>query len=177
MAVSSRPDATLRGVMRSEPIRRRRRLITRAMILNAARRLFREQGYPGTTLEMVATELGVTRAALYHWVANKETLLCEIHDEALDLLVERFQEIQEADLPPGEKLAEAIRNHLLTVADNLDAIAALFQDQASLPEEPAQRIARRKRDYDHALEALVRAAQAEGTVRSDLDPRVRAGMP
>jgi AcrR family transcriptional regulator len=146
------------------------------MIVDTARRMFREEGYRGTTLEMVAAELGVTRAALYHWVANKETLLCEIHDEALDRLVERFQEIQEADLPPGDKLAEAIRNHLLIVADNLDAIAVFFQDEASLPEEPARRIAQRKRDYDHALEALVRAAQADGSVRADIDPRVAVEM-
>src|SRR4030088_3175377 len=112
--------------MSSEPIRRRHRLITRPMIVDTARRLFREQGYPGTTLEMVAAELGVTRAALYHWVANKETLLCEIHDEALDRLLERFSEIQGAALAPGEKLAEGIRNHLLTVAGNLDGVALLF---------------------------------------------------
>jgi AcrR family transcriptional regulator len=162
--------------MSSEPIRRRHRLITRPQIVDTARRMFREEGYRGTTLEMVAAELGVTRAALYHWVENKEKLLCEIHDEALDRLVERFQEIQEADLPPGEKLAQAIRNHLLTVADNLDAIAVFFQDEASLPEEPARRIAKRKREYDHALEALVRAAQADGSIRADLDPRVTVEM-
>ena len=174
--MSSGPDANLPEVRNSEPIRRRHRLITRPMIVDTARRLFREEGYRGTTLEMVAAELGVTRAALYHWVENKESLLCEIHDEALDRLVGRFQAIQEADLPPGDKLAEAIRNHLLIVAGNLDAIAVFFQDEASLPEEPARRIARRKRDYDRALEALVRAAQAEGTVRADLDPRVTVEM-
>jgi AcrR family transcriptional regulator len=138
--------------------------------------MFREEGYPGTTLEMVAAELGVTRAALYHWVTNKETLLCEIHDEALDRLVERFRAIETADLPPGDKLAEAIRNHLMTVAENLDAIAVFFQDEASLPEEPAQRIAKRKRAYDRALESLVRAAQADGSIRADLDPRVTVEM-
>src|SRR6266851_9211057 len=176
MAVSRGRHATLRGVMSSEPIRRRRRLITRSMIVDTARRLFREEGYSGTTLDMVAAELGVTRAALYHWVPSKETLLCEIHDAALDRLVERFPEIQEADLPPGDKLAEAIRNHLLTVADNLDAIAVFFQDEASLPEEPARRIAKRKRDYDHAVEVLVRGAQADGSVRADLDARVTVEM-
>jgi len=46
--------------MNSEPIRRRHRLITRPMIVDTARRLFREEGYRGTTLEMVAAELGVT---------------------------------------------------------------------------------------------------------------------
>jgi AcrR family transcriptional regulator len=162
--------------MSTEPVRRRHRLITRPQIVDTARRMFREEGYRGTTLEMVAAELGVTRAALYHWVANKETLLCEIHDEALDRLVERFQEIQEADLPPGDKVAEAIRNHLMIVAENLDAIAVFFQDEASLPEEPARRIAKRKREYDHALETLVRAAQADGSVRADLDPRVTVEM-
>jgi AcrR family transcriptional regulator len=109
-------------------------------------------------------------------VANKETLLCEIHDEALDRLVERFRAIETADLPPGDKLAEAIRNHLMTVAENLDAIAVFFQDEASLPEEPAQRIAKRKRAYDRALESLVRAAQADGSIRADLDPRVTVEM-
>jgi AcrR family transcriptional regulator len=162
--------------MSSPPIRRRHRLITRPMIVDTARRLFREQGYPGTTLEMVATELGVTRAALYHWVANKETLLCEIHDEALDRLLERFSKIQAAELAPGDKLAEALKNHLLTVADNLDAIAVFFQDEASLPAGPARRIAQRKRDYDHALEVLVRGAQADGSVRADLDARVTVEM-
>ena len=147
------------------------------MIVDTARRLFREQGYPGTTLEMVATELGVTRAALYHWVANKETLLCEIHDEALDRLLERFSMIQETELAPGDKLAEALKNHLITVADNLDAIAVFFQDEASLPEGPARRIAQRKRDYDHALEALVLAAQADGSVRGDAVWDVQFALP
>src|SRR5207302_1812501 len=73
--MSSGPDANLPEVMNSEPIRRRHRLITRPMIVDTARRLFREEGYRGTTLEMVATELGVTRAALYHWVENQESLL------------------------------------------------------------------------------------------------------
>jgi AcrR family transcriptional regulator len=158
--------------MRTEPIRRRRRLITRRMIVDTARRLFREEGYRGTTLDMVASELGVTRAALYHWMPSKETLLGEIHDEAMDLLVERFDAIIGADRPAIDKLADAVRNHIITVAENLDTIAVFFQDEASLPEEPARRIARRKHNYDHALQALVREAQADGSLRPELDARI-----
>jgi AcrR family transcriptional regulator len=117
--------------MRTEPIRRRRRLITRRMIVDTARRLFREEGYRGTTLDMVASELGVTRAALYHWMPSKETLLGEIHDEAMDLLVERFDAIIGADRPAIDKLADAVRNHIITVAENLDTIGAGSANRAA----------------------------------------------
>jgi TetR/AcrR family transcriptional regulator, cholesterol catabolism regulator len=148
----------------------RRRNVTRKRILEVARRLFREEGYRGTSLDAVAAELGVTRAAIYHWVPSKETLLCEIHDEAMDLLVQGFTDVLRQNLSPVEKLAAVVRNHVLVVAANLDTIAVFFQDEASLPAGPARRIADRKRDYDHRLRELVRAAQADGSTRAVLDP-------
>ena len=151
---------------------RRRRNVTRQKIVEVARRLFREEGYRGTTLDSVAAELGVTRAAIYHWVPSKETLLCEIHEEALELLFLGFEDVERRELPPVEKLQAALRNHVLIVADNLDTIAVFFQDEASLPAGPARRIADRKREYDHRLLALLRAAQEDGSVRTDLDGRV-----
>jgi TetR/AcrR family transcriptional regulator, cholesterol catabolism regulator len=151
---------------------RRRRNISRKKIVETARRLFREEGFRGTTLDQVAAELGVTRAALYHWVPSKEALLCDIHEEGMDLLVMGVREVERQDLPPLEKLARVLRNHVLVVADNLDTITVFFQDEASLPEGPARRLADRKRDYDHQLRALVGAAQADGAVRSELDRRV-----
>ena len=152
--------------------RARRRNVSRSRIVAVARRLFREEGYRGTTLDKVAAELGVTRAALYHWVPSKEALLCQIHDEAMDLLVAGFRAVEERELPAVEKLAEALRNHVRVVAANLDTITVFFQDEASLPEEPARRIAARKRDYDHRLQQLVADAQASGAVRPGLDRRV-----
>jgi TetR/AcrR family transcriptional regulator, cholesterol catabolism regulator len=151
---------------------RRRRNVSRKRILEVARHLFREEGYRGTSLDQVAAELGVTRAAIYHWVPGKEALLCEIHDEAMDLLVMGFRDVQRQSLPPVQKLAAALRNHVLVVADNLDTIAVFFQDEASLPTGPARRIADRKRDYDHRMRDLVRAAQEDGAIRPELDPLV-----
>ena len=116
---------------------RRRHNVSRKRILEVSRRLFRQEGYRGTSLDQVAAELGVTRAAIYHWVPGKEALLCEIHDEAMDLLVMGFRDVQRQNLPPVHKLAAALRNHVLVVADNLDTIAVFFQDEASLPSGPA----------------------------------------
>ncbi len=48
---------------------------TRDQILDAARRLFLEQGYDKTSLREVADEVGVTKAALYYHFRSKEDLL------------------------------------------------------------------------------------------------------
>ena len=169
---SPQPEPSAQATTEAGTTFRRRRNVSRKRILEVARRLFREEGYRGTSLDEVAAELGVTRAAIYHWVPGKESLLCEIHDEAMDLLVMGFSEVQRQELPPVQKLAAALRNHVLLVADNLDTIAVFFQDEASLPEGPARRIADRKSDYDHRMRDLVRAAQEDGSIRRDLDPLV-----
>ena len=43
-------------------------------VLRAAARCFNEKGFSGTSLKDVANELGLTDAALYYYVRNKEEL-------------------------------------------------------------------------------------------------------
>jgi AcrR family transcriptional regulator len=61
---------------------------TRGALLSAARLLFEERGYAGTTLEQVVSRAGVTRGALYHHFENKRDLfravLVEVQQELAD---------------------------------------------------------------------------------------------
>ena len=50
----------------------------REQILREAARLFAHQGYPGTSMNEVATACGLTKPALYHYVRDKEALLLQI---------------------------------------------------------------------------------------------------
>jgi len=47
---------------------------TRRQILQAARNLFAEHGFAGTTTRMIADEVGVTTAALHHYFGRKTNL-------------------------------------------------------------------------------------------------------
>ncbi len=149
-----------------------KRRISRQQIIDTARRLFRTQGYNGTTLNQVAAELGVTRAALYHWLPSKQSVLCEIHEAVMDDLQASFERIVAQDGSELARIEQALHNHVVTVATNLDAITVFFQDEASLPPELARRIAAKKRHYDQVLEQLVSHAQKNGTIRSDLDAKI-----
>ncbi len=50
---------------------------TRAAILTAAARTFRDEGFEGTTLAGVAEQLGITRSAVLHHFSSKAALLEE----------------------------------------------------------------------------------------------------
>ncbi len=149
-----------------------KRRISRQQIIDTSRRLFRAKGYNGTTLNQVAAELGVTRAALYHWLPSKQSVLCEIHEAVMDDLLASFERIVAQDESELARLEQALHNHVVTVATNLDAITVFFQDEASLPPEPARRIAAKKRHYDQILERLISQAQKKGTIRSDLNAKL-----
>lgn len=53
---------------------------TRDGLIAAARALFGEQGYEGTTIEAVLESAGVARGALYHHFATKEALFDAVLD-------------------------------------------------------------------------------------------------
>lgn len=58
--------------------RERDRAATRRKILEAARRMFVQQGYEGTTMRAIAARIGYTPTAIYHHFKDKEALVAEL---------------------------------------------------------------------------------------------------
>ena len=54
----------------------------REQILQAAQKLFADQGFRETNLNDVATQLGFRRQAVYHYFRSKEEILYELIDRA-----------------------------------------------------------------------------------------------
>ncbi len=64
-------------------LRQRQTALTRSAILDAARGLFRRQGYAATTIEQIATEGGVGVSTVYAVLTNKRTILVELRSKAV----------------------------------------------------------------------------------------------
>src|SRR5437016_13696233 len=62
--------------------RQRERVQTRQKILDAARRMFVQRGYEGTTMRAIAAKIGYTPTAIYHHFKDKDALVTEL--SALD---------------------------------------------------------------------------------------------
>ncbi|WP_375372666.1 TetR/AcrR family transcriptional regulator [Mycolicibacterium sp. CBMA 295] len=64
---------------------------TSARLVEAAVRLFTRHGFAGTSLQMIADELGFTKAAIYYHFRTREQLLTA----ALDPVLAQLQRIVE----------------------------------------------------------------------------------
>ena len=59
--------------------------IKRQEVLREAAASFNFKGYHATSLNEIATSLGVTKAALYHYFPNKNSLLAACFEHAMDV--------------------------------------------------------------------------------------------
>ncbi|ORW96679.1 TetR family transcriptional regulator [Mycobacterium sp. IEC1808] len=87
--------------MVSPPTRSRFRFITRSAaqtrILDAALQLIAEHGVGGTSLQMIADAIGVTKAAVYHQFKTKEQIVIALTERELGGLEEALEAAEAHD--------------------------------------------------------------------------------
>jgi len=81
---------------------------TRTRLIDAAVDLFTRHSYAGTSLQMIADELGFTKAAIYHHFRTRENLLAAVLEPMLDEL----RAVVEA--AEAKRTAHARAEHMLT---------------------------------------------------------------
>jgi AcrR family transcriptional regulator len=138
----------------------------RALILEAAGRLFGERGYEGVTLDRIAAAAGVTKPVLYRHFASKKALylaLLERHQADLP----RFFERVPADLPLDARIEAILETWFAYVAEHGYAWRMLFRDTGGDDEIRAFRLG----TQDRAREVLAGFLRGQkGVRRRDAEP-------
>jgi AcrR family transcriptional regulator len=94
-----------KGSTMARPVGRRGE--TRERALQVALELFAEHGVSGTSLQMIANRLNVTKAAVYHQFATKDEIVMAVIQPALDLLIS-FVEEGEAEATRAAQVDRAL---------------------------------------------------------------------
>lgn len=76
----------------------------RDAMLHGAARIFARDGYDRASMNQLATELGVSKALLYHYYTSKEALLFDIIETHLQELVEAVEEADQPHEAPQARL-------------------------------------------------------------------------
>jgi AcrR family transcriptional regulator len=139
-------------------------------LLDAAVALFNERGYEATSVDEVATRLGVTKSAIYHHVPSKVELLRLALDRALDALFAVTQETGATTGPAIDRLEYVVRGSVRVLAAELPFVTLLLRLRGNT--EVERTALQRRREFDRIVTGLVRAAEHEGDVRTDIDPAV-----
>lgn len=142
----------------------------RETVLRRAIDLFNRQGYDATSMADLASDLGVTKSAIYHHFPSKESLLEAALDEALDGLAQAVEDALMATRGDSAyaRLRATVESSARILVDHLPAVTLLLRVRGNSPIEEAA--VSRRRAIDDKLARLVKAAAKEGQLRADVDP-------
>lgn len=143
--------------------------------LTQARDLFWKRGYDGTGIRDLEAELGVNRKSLYDTFGSKRELFLRALEQYTDSVIQR--------------ICTGLTDERGTALENLERVLGKLQAHHSSPESRGcllgvamaqagredEQLAEFLRSYltrvERAFETALKAAQADGSVRADLNPK------
>jgi AcrR family transcriptional regulator len=147
---------------------------TRALVLETALRMFREQGYDRTTMRAIAKEAGLSVGNAYYYFSSKEHLIQGFYDQIL-------QQQQEASIPllaREEEFGPRLRGIMLDwlrIAGPYHEFAAQFFKNAADPASPLSPFSGDSEVTRDAMIDLMREVVEGSTIK--VDPELRPELP
>lgn len=135
--------------------------VTGQRLREAALRLFARHGYAAVSMRRIAAEVGVQAGALYLYTPDKQTLLFELMRGHLEHLLDVWAAEDDAVLPAAERLRRFARFHIGYHLDRPDLVFIAYMELRNLEPANFASIQALRRRYEDALEAILRAGQAQ----------------
>jgi AcrR family transcriptional regulator len=144
---------------------------TRVML--AALDLFAEHGVSGTSLQMIADAMGVTKAAVYHQFKTKDEIIIAVTEMQLGRLEDAVEDAEAAEDPPQAR--ELLLNRVIGMAVEQRRMLGVMQSDPVIirflaEHEPFQAFLERLYAAligdDTGPETLVQAAMLSGAIGS-----------
>ncbi len=144
--------------------------ITREKIIAACEDRFVREGFASTSVDEIAGDLGMSKKTFYKHFSSKEDLVQQIMERFMGNVRSRVERVLSSDKSAVEKIADV----LTLIATNVTRLApVLGRDiQRRLPQLWKSIEEFRRQRISDVFTRLNRQGVAEGTMRSDMNPRV-----
>ncbi|HWI71309.1 MAG TPA: TetR/AcrR family transcriptional regulator [Baekduia sp.] len=150
----------------------------RQELIHAAAAVFNEKGYEAATLNDIAERVGADRASLYYYVGSKQELFQDAVRDVLDGNLKHAERIARRSGAPAEKLAELVRQIILSYIENYPHTYVYIQEDmrrvASDDSDWAQDMTRKSRRIESITIKLIEQGIKKGDLRGDIRPDVAA---
>lgn len=133
-------------------------------MLRAAAHCFNQKGFSGTSLKDVAARLGLTDAALYYYVRNKEELVYLCYVRAADVGRDAMESAAREGCNGLEKVRLYLQKHVESMVGERGPVAIL-SEIPSLEPAHRQEILELSRRHSIAFESLIAEGIADGSIR------------
>lgn len=151
----------------AESLRERKKEKTRQQLIDAGTKLFRQRGYAGATVELIAAEAEVSVTTFFRYFESKEDLFLAWHRA-----MHQWFEDQMRDRPPGVPFLKAAQTIFVEMMNEMPVRRADFEAVREVP----RLIARMSEDDDRLRAFITREfAKDLGMEPEDLRPQIASG--
>lgn len=132
-------------------------------IIDATTKLISKKGYHGTSIQMIAKEVGLTKSTIFHHFENKEAILLAILDIAYpQALYKLTMLVNDEDLSGADKLKRFIELHMDMVANKGDILRIYLREEHTLEGQKAKVHNESRKHYARLVRKIIRQIQDEG---------------
>lgn len=148
----------------------------RHAVVEAAAKVFRENGLAQTSIDDIAKAAGLDRATLYYYVGSKGELFEEVVLDVLVKNVEMAEQIRDSREPAAHRIEELFSRLLESYAAYYPHMYVFLQEDASRMESRNGSIdvMELQRRFDRALMTIIQQGVEDKEFRADLSPRLAA---
>lgn len=111
--------------MKAQEKKTKRKGDVKSLILNAAKKLFVEEGYRSASIRKIASEIGYSPTTIYLYYKDKSDIAYALHQEGFAVLNTKFSSLVTVE-SPFERLKAIGRTYLLFSIENPDFYEIMF---------------------------------------------------
>jgi TetR/AcrR family transcriptional regulator, cholesterol catabolism regulator len=140
-------------------------------LLDAAAECFRDKGYVGTSVQDIASAVGLLKGSVYHYIRSKEDLLFAVVDEHHRAVFENVERTKTANASYVEKLRSFFEWHVSYNASHSARASVFYNEYRYLSADRLAHIIAARDAYENEVRLLLLEGREAGVVRLDVDPK------
>ena len=143
-------------------------------LLDATIELMNEKGYHGTSIQMIADKVGVSKSTIFYHFKNKEGILLAILEDFVPPATNALMLVaKNKDLTGMEKLVKFIQLHMRQVETSGDVLRLYLRESRFFGPKNREVYKESQRTYAHLVIDIIRQIQEENKQAfKGLDPDV-----
>ena len=118
-------------------------------ILYEAGKLFRRKGFNGTSMQDIASEVGILKGSIYYYFNSKDEIFREVLNKGISPVLKKAELIKSKNLPPAEKLRELIKDHINYIMDNNYSLVLFFQEKENISASQTKHYVESRNKYEN----------------------------
>lgn len=135
-------------------------------ILMKAAAMFREKGFPATSMRDLAEVVGIEAASLYNHIRSKSEILQEIVFRVANVSNAHMDNLEKSNLNSLKKIESLIRFHVQLIVNQFDDYYVMINEWIHLTEPFLTNFTIQRRTYVQKIEGII----AEGIRNKEMKP-------